>query len=68
MKILNLLLIFTVSFLLLSCNDNCIGAKHNHPCYADIDPVCGCDGVTYSNECVAGWYVKEIDHKGDCED
>lgn len=35
-------------------------------CTADWDPVCGCDGRTYSNPCVAHAGGASIAHVGDC--
>lgn len=35
-------------------------------CTQQYDPVCGCDGKTYSNACMAGLKNAAIQHKGEC--
>jgi hypothetical protein len=35
-------------------------------CPAVVDPVCGCDDVTYMNECVAKRSGMDIEHDGAC--
>lgn len=35
-------------------------------CPENYDPVCGCDGVTYSNTCFAIQAGAQIDHDGEC--
>jgi hypothetical protein len=34
---------------------------------SEIDPVCGCDGVTYPNACAAALFDMLIDHEGGCD-
>jgi len=35
-------------------------------CSSEFDPVCGCDGLTYSNACLAATAKTSVDYLGEC--
>lgn len=63
----------TTLFLMVSCQkeedqEKCVeNIDLDCVCATYVDPVCGCNGVTYSNHCFAGCAGIEVVKNGPCD-
>jgi hypothetical protein len=50
-----------------ACGGSGVCRAHNFLCTLHFDPVCGCDGRTYGNDCEAAQAGATVAHDGPCE-
>ena len=65
-----MILLFVIFYQIIDAQETCIDLDliTGNPCTSEYDPVCGCDGMTYSNACVATESGIRCFYYGECSD
>ncbi|MBL4755452.1 MAG: Kazal-type serine protease inhibitor family protein [Flavobacteriales bacterium] len=68
LRMVGVALLVTTAFI-AGCKKECTKRERKTSCICthDYDPVCGCDGVTYSNACRASCEGVSSTKKGECK-